>query len=267
MQDNDNELIVLAGAQLIDVIEREERQLADFTALCLVCGAAQNLRQNALVPDIPERAAKYLNKRSENRAEPVKNSPEGKLFDALTAVGAPHSHLAAEFRKLQLGFPLVDEETNMLWWLAGDTSRDLDKRWNELQVGAVCSIGAAELAGLTKVLPGPIAARAFLDCTVRSERKKVPTSISIAEVVGETPKEWREKHHRTPVANELAGLLPIHQAMTLSLQADDDGAWRSVFKNSTKIPSTAKGSPDSVAYQIYLEHLTVRSFAEMDESK
>jgi hypothetical protein len=232
-----------------------------------VCGAAQNLRQNPLVPDIPERAAEYLSKRSVNRAKPVKSSPEGKLFEALTAVGTPYSDLAEEFRKLQLAFPLVDEETNMLWWLMGETSRDLDKSWNELEVGAVCSIGAAELADLTKVLPGPIAARAFLDRAVRFDRKKVPASISIAEVVSDTPKEWREKRHNTPVANELTGLLPIHQAMTLSLQANDDGAWRSVFANSTNIPTTAKGSPDSVAYQIYLEHLTARSFAEMGESE
>lgn len=267
MSGNDNELIVLAGAELIDLIERGQRDLADFAGLCLVCAGAQNLRQNPLVPDIPERATTYLKKRSENRAKPVKESPETKLFDALTAVGAPHSELAGEFRKMQLRLPLVDEETNMLWWLVGDTSGDLNKRWNELGVGAVCAVGAAELAHLTKVLPGPIAARAFLDRAVRSERKKIPMSISIAEVVSETPKEWREKHHQTPVANQLTGLLPIHQAMTLSLQADDDGAWRSVFKSSTKIPATAKAAPDAVAYQIYLEHLTARSFAEMEESE
>lgn len=267
MSGNDNELIVLAGTELIDLIERGERDLADFAALCLVCGGAQNLRQNPLVPDIPERATRYLKKRSENRADPVKESPETKLFDALTAVGVPHSELAGEFRKMQLRLPLVDEETNMLWWLVGDTSRDLDRRWSELDAGAVCSVGAAELADLTKVLPGPVAARAFLDRAVRSERKKVPTSLSIAEVVSDTPKEWREKRHKTPIPNELAGLLPIHQAMTLSVQADDDSAWRKVFKNSTKIPASAKGSPDAVAYQIYLEHLTARSFAETDESE
>ena len=55
--------------------------------------------------------------------------------------------------------------------------------------------------------------------------------------------------------------------MTLSLQADDDDAWRNVFKTATKIPTSAKGSPDAVAYQIYLEHLTARSFAEMGESE
>lgn len=267
MSGNDNELIVLAGAEVIDVIDRADRELADFAALCLVCAAAQNLRQNPLVPDIPERGTKYLKKRSEDRAKPVKDSPEGKLFDALTALNAPHSDLAAEFQKLQLRFPLVDEETNMLWWLVGDTSRDLDKRWSELDAGAVCSVGAAELADLTKVLPGPVAARAFLDRAVRSERKKVPASLSIAEVVSETPKEWREKRHKTPIPNELAGLLPIHQAMTLSVQADDDGAWRNLFKTATKIPTTAKGSPDAVAYQIYLEHLTARSFAETGESE
>ncbi len=267
MSGNDNELIVLAGAELIDLIERGERDLADFAALCLVCAGAQNLRQNPLVPDIPDRAAKYLKRRSENRDKPAKNGPQGKVFDGLTAAGVPYSDLAVEFRKVQLRLPIVDEETNMLWWLVGGTSGDLNKRWDELEVGAVCAIGAAELAHLTKALPGPVAARAFLDRAVRSERKKIPTAISIAEVVSGTPKEWRERHYQTPVANQLMGLLPIHQAMTLSLQADDDGAWRSVFKNSTKIPATAKAAPDAVAYQIYLEHLTARSFAEMDKAE
>jgi hypothetical protein len=266
MRDNDNEMIVLAGAELINLIERGERELADFAALCLVCAGAQNLRRNPLVPDIPDRAAQYLKKRSEHREAFVKDSPQGKVFDGLTAAGGPYSDLAIEFRKLQLRFPLVDEETNMLWWLMGGTSGDLNRRWGELEVGAVCAIGAAELARLTRVLPGPIAARAFLDRAVRSERKKIPVSISIAEVVSGTPKEWREKYHQTPVVNRLTGLLPIHQAMTLSLQAQDNGAWRPVFNTSTKILATAKAAPDSVAYQIYLEHLTARSFAEMEEA-
>src|SRR5262245_42860561 len=60
MRNNDQELLVLAGAKLINVIERSPTDLADLAALSLVCAAAQNLRGSPAVPDIPEIAAGYL---------------------------------------------------------------------------------------------------------------------------------------------------------------------------------------------------------------
>jgi hypothetical protein len=266
MSGNDRELIVLAGAELVDVTERGSRDFADLAGLCLVCGGAQNVR-TAAVPQIPEIAAKYLGQRSVQRAKPEKDGKEEALSKAISAAGEPHSKLAPEFQKLQLEFPIVSEESNMLWWLISETSRDVKQRWSEIPLfGMVCTLTGKELADLTQIIPGPIAARAFLDRAIRSGRNEVPPSISIAHVVNDTTKSWRESHFSKPFPTGLEGILPISQAVTLSVQAPDDKAWQRIFKAATGIAATAKSNPDALAYQFYLEQLAARCFIKMKAS-
>src|SRR5208337_62370 len=193
MSGNDRELIVLAGAGLVNVIERRSRDIADLAALFLVCGAVQNIR-TAAVAQIPEIAVKYLSQRSVQRAKPEKDGKEEELSKALAGAGEPHSKLAPEFQKLQLEFPIVSEESNMLWWLISETSRDVNQRWSEMPLGMACVLTGKELADLTRIVPGPVAARAFLDRAIRSGRDKVAPSISVTDVVNDTAKTWRDSY-------------------------------------------------------------------------
>lgn len=183
MSGNDRELIVLAGAELVDVMKRSAREIADFAALCLVCAGAQSLRAAPAVQQIPEIAAHYLSERSVARATSEEENDE--------------KTEETEIKKLLLEFPIVSEESNMLWWLISETSRDMNQRWSEMPVSMACTLAAKELADLTRIIPGPIAARAFLDRVVRSGRdktetsgrsKKVAASISITDMVNDTAK-------------------------------------------------------------------------------
>jgi len=265
MSGNDRELVVLAGAALVDAIERRSRDIADLAALFLVCGAAQNVR-TAAVPQIPEIAANYLGQRSVQRAKPEKDGKEEALSKALAGLGEPLNKLAPEFQKLQLEFPIVSEESNMLWWLISDTSRDVNQRWSKVPLGMACVLTGKELADLTRIMPGPIAARAFLDRAVRSGRDKVAASISIVDVVSDTDKTWRGSYFSKPLPIGLEGILPLTHAVVLSVHASDEKGWRPLFKAATGIAETAKSNPDAVAYQFYLEQLAVRSFNEMKAS-
>src|SRR5258707_9639497 len=191
MKGNDRELIVLAGAELIDVIERASRGLADLAALCLVCAAVQNLRKGPAVPEIPEIAARYLSKRAASRALPEKKPSE--MIEKLTKLGDPYNSLAVEFQKLQLEFPIVAEESNILWWLVSEYSRDLDKRWSKCSVQEISIVAGKKLADLTRVIPGPVAAAAFLDRVVQSGRTKLTSSVSVTNALSKTPLEWRQE--------------------------------------------------------------------------
>ena len=260
MSGSDRELLVLAGAKLVDVIEKAERDLSDLATLCLVCGSAQNLRGTPAVREIPELAVEHLSKRSAQRDEPEDDGDSAKLAASLAEKGEPFDALGREFQKLQLQLPVVTEEANMLWWVFGETSRDLDKRWDKMSIEEVCLVSAKELADLTKVIPGPVAARAFLDRAIRSGRDSVKLSVSIADVVNKTPKEWRESNYKQPLPNELKGVVPICEAVRYSIDAGDGDGWRSIFKASTRIAASSKPAPNKLAYQIFLEHLTVRCF-------
>jgi hypothetical protein len=200
------------------------------------------------------------------RAKPEKDGKEEAMSKALAAQGEPYSKLAPEFQKLQLEFPIVSEESNMLWWLISDTSRDANQRWNKMPLGMACVLTGKELADLTRIVPGPIAARAFLDRAVRSGRDKVAASISIADVVNDTDKTWRGSYFSKPLPTGLEGILPLTHAVVLSVQASDEKAWRPMFKAATGIVATAKSNPDALSYQFYLEQLAARFFTEMKES-
>ncbi len=265
MSGSDRELIVLAGATLVDAIERSERDLSDLATLCLVCGSTQNLRGTPAVREIPELAIERLSTRSAQRDEPEDSGVASKLSVALSEKGSPFDVLGREFEKLQLQFPIVTEEADMLWWVFGETSRDLDMRWDNMSLEEVCMISAKELADLTKIIPGPVAARAFLDRAIRSGRDSVRSSVSIADVVNKTPKDWRERNYGKPLPNELKGILPISEAVKYSIEAGNSDGWRSIFKSSTRIAATAKPEPSKLAYQIFLEHLAARSFAAVKQ--
>jgi hypothetical protein len=266
MRDNDQELLVLAGAKLIDVIERSPVELTDLAALSLVCAAAQNLRGSAAVPDIPENAARYLSKRTIERAREGQgdsdsaSSERKTLFDGLTAAGAPINGLPAELERLQRELAVVSEESNMLWWLFSEHSHDLKQPWAKSTVPAVALIAGKELAELTRVLPGPLAATAFLDRVLRFAKAKPPNTILVVEAINDVSVEWRRIYAERNCPAELEDLAPISHGVKISLTAPENDAWFIAFKTGTGISADSKLVPHLLAYQVFLEGLLCRSW-------
>lgn len=266
MRNNDQELLVLAGAKLIDIIERSSVELADLSALSLVSAAAQNMRGVATVPDIPEIAARYLSKRAIERAHKGQgngdsSSSERKtLFDGLTAAGAPLNGLPAELERLQRELAVVSEESNMLWWLFSEHSHDLKQPWAKSTVPAVALTAGKELAELTHVLPGPLAATAFLDRIIRFAKAKPPSTMLVVEAINDVTVEWRRDYVERNCPAELEDLIPISHGVKISLTAPEADAWFIGFKTGTGISADSKLVPHLLAYQMFLEGLLCRSW-------
>lgn len=260
MHGNDRHLAVLAGAELVDIIERGSREAADLAALSLVCTAAQNLRKGPPVPEIPELAAGYLDKPANERTPPALKSGQIDIIDVLKKAGPPHDALAPEFQKVQSELAVVAEEANILWWLISEYSKDLKQPWSKEKVSAVCLIAGKELADLTRIIPGPLAALAFLDRVVKSGRAKRPSACSVVDAVNETLPAWREKFSKSSFPSELEALLTIRYAIKLSLSSPDKDAWPPLFEKGSGILSDAAAAPHILAYQMYLEVLLCRSF-------
>jgi len=267
MRDNDRELSVLAGAKLIDVTEHGNVDLADMTALALVSAAAANLRPSPSVRDIPEIAARYLSDRATKRraagAEVAGTEPSKVLFDALTELGTPYKELAEELQQVRRHLCIVAEESNMLWWLFSENSRDEKQAWAIFSLPAAALMAGKELADLTTVIPGPIAAAAFLARAIRSARKPHPTTILIRDAINKVTTRWRQQYadERCPV--ELEYLLPIGHAMRLSLESPENNAWLPAFTQGTGIAPNASIAPNILAYQVFLETLLCRSWEEL----
>jgi len=251
MQDHRQELAVFAGATLIALIERDQyEQLSELAALCLVCGAAQGVRTAIPVPDMAKIAARYIENRTGKRA--------------LRPVGAVEEDNEPRLGKLERELALVSEETNMLWWLVSEYSRDRNRSWKEVGLLPAAIIAGKELADLTRVIPGPVAAAAFLDRIVRVPASaKSPKSIAIMTAVDKTPREWREQYTFNATAS-LEDLAPISKAIRLSLTVSQGDDWSPVFEKGTALAASSEMPPNALAYQIFMEGLMLRLSGEVE---
>jgi GTPase-associated system helical domain len=263
MRDNDQELVVLAGAELVDTIQRGTVNVADFAALSLICAVAQNTRGTPAVIDIPEIAVSYLGERSIDRAVDGDGSdgPGTKaLFAALTALGAPHDGVPKEFERLQRELSVVSEESNILWWLFSEYSRDLKEPWRKFGVPAVALMAAKELADLTRVIPGHVAATAFLDRVIRCAKSKPPARILVTDAIKGVTPEWRQRYASQGCPAQTEDLLPISHGLKISLMSSDEAAWVSAFTQGTGIRANVELPPNILAYQLFLEALLCRAW-------
>lgn len=245
MQAHKRHLSVFAGAELIATIEREQdERLADLAALCLVCGGAQGARTAVPVPEMPTIAARYIENRTGKRAS----------IPVATVEGAADS----EIGKLERELTIVSEETNMLWWLVSEYSRDRNQSWKKVGFLATSVIAGKELADLTRVIPGPVAAAAFLDRIVRlCDSAKSTKPINVMGAIEKTPREWRDQYAFKP-AGGLEDLAPISNAIKLSLTVSDGDDWSPVFEKGTAFEANSKVLPNALAYQVFLERLLAR---------
>src|SRR5262249_50698182 len=140
----------------------------------------QGARTALPVPAMPKIAADYIEKRTKERVAVLKVEGEEKAEMARIA-------------KLERELAIVGEEANMLWWLVSEFSRDQKESWKGVGLSATSIIAGKELADLTRVIPGPVAAAAFLDRIVRfSDSSKSARPISLKEAVESTARSWRE---------------------------------------------------------------------------
>lgn len=264
-RENNHELSVLAGAKLIHIISGSNAGLGDLAALSLVSAAASNTRPGPSVKDIPEIAVRYLAKRSSGRASAIEADVreaggQKNLFEALTSLGAPYDELAKEVQQLRRQLGVVTEESNILWWLFSEFSRDEQERWTKFSVPAAALMAGKELADLTVVLPGPVAAYAFLDRVIKCAKPKPPTSVLIADAINAVSIDWRQRYSSRSCPSELELLLPIGHAVKVSLTAPENGEWLPAFTQTTGIAADAKVAPHVLAHQVYVESLLCRSW-------
>ena len=251
MRDNDRELSVLAGAVLVTVMEEGSMELGDLTALALVGCAAQNLRAAPCVLNIPERAAKHLARRTVSR---------GKL-DPDEESAADENQL--QVNQLQRNLDVFGEETNVLWWVFGESSRDTNERWSEYAVPQATLMAGKELANLTRIAPGPAAASALLDRVIKYSKAKPPAQVAVKDAIAGVPLDWRQKYLKDHYHDALANLCPVSHGIKLSVDLAEGNAWVPALATSTKVQREGKIAPHLLAYQVFIECLLASLWSKL----
>lgn len=180
------------------------------------------------------------------------------VFDALIeAANSSGASLAAVEHNLRC----ADEENDILWWLEGGCSRDLNTPWSTLK-DATPLIAAWELADLTDVALGPQDAAAFLDRIVSAASIEA-RALPLPAYVNALPIDWA-KRKATLVGEKGLDLAPLVLALTQRAMSDAS-SWQQFFESTSGLKSTTLYTPEQVARQGYVEAMMLRTLAKTEE--
>jgi len=288
-QRNDLELQVLAGASLVDCVQSVS---ADGTGLRTAVLAGTALEASSLrtsEPRLDEIACEVLaglqaiavdqrkrkpfgpsaiSGKADAAAEAMKQIAAAGNWDQLKAAVTPvfqsllDSVRAADVELSNAAHNLrcADEETNILWWLEGGCSRDINKPWAALKDGAAVVAGS-ELADLTDVAFGLRDASALLE-RVLSEAKGKGKDAPLHAYVNAVPDDWA-RGRATKTDERALDLTPLAQAI-FQRGKSDALSWQQYFDSTSGMKSFTPLAAARVAWQAYVEAVLLHTLADAD---
>lgn len=277
MRDNQLELRVLAGTTVIYFLEKKATELTDTVALAAVCYCCSDLSPAPLFPDVINAAKDYLLKEAlrvrsvdQEMLKGLDVSVEEALNPAIEAIKSGNfANIAATFSKpfnqlvtvtsnLASAVETFQEELDILWWIMGEHSRDLNRKMGDIALSSACLITGKELADVTRILPGPVGAPAFLDKMLGSGRTAPLLPVTIKDAVSSSPRDWRT-HFVEGFDPRVEDFCSIHIAVQKSLEANRENDWLSSFKVSSQVNPKKKCNALKLAMQVYYERLLSRA--------
>ncbi len=293
MRNNENELRVLAGACLAEIII-SRTDLALIAAACIISGAfaipsseppfvdvkqeaeakmaraSSDLRAEIQYPEIPlygpELEAvlqKFKTQTTPNNLQQVQLVTP--LIDGLVKTEKMLIELAQKSREFvtqaQCRIETLAEECNVLWWLFSGHSHDLEIVFTLLDKKALPIILGKELADLIAYLPGPTSVKAILNKAMLVPQKgKGNSQYKISDAVNSLSLAWRTSIAEKVRANAplFPCIFPLHSAIALAVDLDGS-EWDKALKKKVSYMEVDLLIPTSqIAYQFYLESLMMK---------
>jgi len=290
MRDNNIEHQLLAAATVMNLIETADPQPAVMAALGVICAACQGHRQNATTETVglSDRASNHVARRSSEirrdlwskalRKTPLdasafkkieeqvgQNPPTAALQDLVGVVQgtvkALNDILEAS-KQSDRRQKLYEEELDILWWLVGGRSRDLLRRFDAIPPEALAVLAGAELSDLTRVEPGPMAIRAFVEQALHFGKARPEAKTKIEVVVDATDRPWRDQYTRQTRPEGLSAFCPVHTGLA---EAVKSAQWQGAFSHLTGLNADLEMTLEEIGLQTYYERLLLRLASERKE--
>jgi GTPase-associated system helical domain len=293
-RDNELEQQVLAGASLVHCVgAREEDDLegsvwtAVLAATALEASGLHVVELNKTLDEQARevRADLHTIAREQRRRRAFKStlltSKEEDYFKKVIATDvADHNQLRASFEKAfqtllnaltrsesaleaaSHGLRCADEETNILWWIAGGSSRDLDKPWSALKDAAPL-VAAWELADLTDVALGPQDAAAILERALQVAKGSKSKDQALHVYVNAVPDDLAKVYVAKADARAF-DLAPLSLALSKRVEGNST-TWQQFIESvSGGLKPSATLAPERVARQAYIEAMLFRTLAAVE---
>lgn len=268
MQGNEHELQVLAAASLA-VLMSNGGEYGGEAALAITTASMEKTRK----PDLPmdllvlaESAIDHIAELTRKRPNFTDKTSENlitKLIEEAVDVGTTGEALTqmaksqAKTKLAMNGFlKIQDEELQMLWWLMGQRSLDLDCTFDTVPAGAKPLVLGKELADCTGYLPGPASVKALLSRAGLKDNEK----IALTAAINETDETWLQifmpEGEVSPVST------PIHFGIKRRLDTGSGDAWILAWAGAVGVPDNFIVSPLTLGLLFYRERLLLRFSGE-----
>jgi len=283
MRNNETELRLLAGTAIAEILSKRSGEFADAVALA-VLSANFNRDRNAQSQEkeIVLASQQYLESRSLKIREKVNFVSALAAKDLMKKVGGvkkvckengtvqtleePLNSCLKEFVDLSDTLlnnqNILQEETNVLWWLLGESSRSLKRKFKTFKPSVVALLAGKELADLSILMPGPYAmGSAFLSKVLGKEDGELAV---LEQAITDSPAEWRKGLTASTQANNAIDLCPILLSIVRSVELGD-GNFRAVAEKTCGVSIHDRLTLLNISYQFFTESLFIKSTATLEE--
>lgn len=277
------EMQVFAGATLAVLIEPSKERAA-VAALSVVTASMEGGRATQLPMDLPMLAKAAIEQLADAErkrpslgalisAEPPKFDIEASItklkeqqnyevlvqaFNSIAnatraALKVLATRQANATRGIDRFIQVQDEELQMLWWLIGGRSTDLDCAFDAVPADAQPLVFAKELADYTAFLPGPRSIKSLLSRAGLKERKKLSIATAIAAANPDWLTSLAGKNDPSPVTQ------PIHFAIKRHLEVGGGDTWVPNWAAVVGVDAARTFSALSLGTLFYRERLLASS--------
>jgi hypothetical protein len=280
-RENERELQVLSAIALLNIASDSQNYLAEKAALTILTSLVGGARKPRLPFDLlvlGTAAAGALSIGAGRRpSSPTLQAPTHVNFEAVakalgendwtaaatsiktsgTAVDGAIQLLATRTKDALEVFSSIlqqqDEELQMLWWLLGGRSEDLDLPFDAISGDKQALVLAKELADHTKLLPGPPSIKALLSKAGLKSRGKIEIVSAINGCDGKWLNPLVDGFEISPV------LHPIHFGIKRRLEVEDGAEWVANWSAVTGLKADIAFIPLNLGELFYREQLLLQA--------
>jgi len=265
---NDLELRILAGVIISECIKRDDK--APLLALAVQSASfGLDKEMESVVADTLKCAKDFLRNQSikDRLITPIESfddtlttyDEEASPDDRDTAIKRLHTFVAnltvnyqRSVRKLQHSINVLDEESNIHWYLFREHSLLESVHVKELNAEAAPFLLALELFSLISIeLPSPNSI-VFLSKLLSGIPRLAEKELSIRNIVEGMWKHYR-KHLDLSKVSKLGNLCPMHLAYNKVVESGGDEGWLKVFDLATGLNGNFQAKSVEFAYQCLCE--------------